>query len=110
MEDGEIFGGFDLVSGQSVSGVLEVEDQRVNHVKDLLLELGKEESELFVSWSGESLEFSSGVINVTNADLGSGSLVFFGVSISLGVEGNVIGELGKLGFKLGKDELVFLIE
>lgn len=121
LEDGEIFSGFDFVSGKGVSGVLEVEDQGVNHEEDSLLELGKVKSELFVSGSSESLELASGVVDVASSLLGSSSGSGGGVSVSLGVEGTLLGvpagdffgvggELADFFLKLGEDELVLVVK
>ena len=75
LEDGEVFGGLDFVLGELVSGVLEVEDEAVDHDDDLLVEGVDVDVDFSVSDMGQLLEGSSGVVDVVGSDLGGGSLL-----------------------------------
>jgi len=114
LEDGEVFGGLDFVLGELVSGVLEVDDESVDHDDDLLVEGVNINVDFGVSDMGQFLEGASGVVDVVGSDLSGGSLLGSGGGVDSLVE--LVGVLFDAKFLLdgllefGEDGSVFLIE
>ena len=122
LEDSEVFGSLDFVLGELVSGVLEVEDEAVNHDDDLLVEFVDVDVDLGVADVLELLELSLGVVDVLASDflggsllLGSGGIDFFaeGVNVAFDVGGGDAADDGHFHDHLGdfkEDSLVFVVE